>query len=261
MKIFKAVAEFQSVSKAARKLDYVQSNVSKRIEKIERELGCALFIRTNKGMSLLPAGEVFLSYCIEIIAIMDNITEQFINEKQTIRIGATQSISKHYLSQTFLQEKRVVRTKSMDELVLLLKQEELDFIILNREITDGKLKKVSVFEEEIAWLVSNHYSSEWGEKPVLISRDKACPYRKATLDYLAQQKEKNVQLIELDTLDILVSMVEENQALAVLPKIVLKSNPHLQELTLNNFDNVPLVVYQLMSNRKEYELKDIINQF
>lgn len=153
----------------------------------------------------------------------------------------------------------MVRTKSIEELVLLLKQGELDFILLNREIIDEELKKVSVIEEEIAWLASTHYSSKWGEKPVLISRDKACPYRKATLDYLAQQKKPTIQLIELDTLDILVSMIEQNQALAVLPKIALKSSPNLQELTITSFDNVPLVVYQLKNNHKEYEIKNLFN--
>lgn len=59
MKIVKEVAELQSVSKAACKLDDVQSNVSKRIEKLEKELGCTLFNLTNKGMFLLPAGEIF----------------------------------------------------------------------------------------------------------------------------------------------------------------------------------------------------------
>lgn len=65
----------------------------------------------------------------------------------------------------------MVRTKSIEELVLLLKQGELDFILLNREIIDEELKKVSVIEEEIAWLASTYYSSKWGEKLVLISRD------------------------------------------------------------------------------------------
>ncbi|SPC41348.1 hypothetical protein CDIMF43_300013 [Carnobacterium divergens] len=34
-------------------------------------------------------------------------------------------------------------------------------------------------------------------------------------------------------------------------KIALKSSPHLQELTITRFDNVPLIVYQLTNNHKE----------
>lgn len=54
-------------------------------------------------------------------------------------------------------------------------------------------------------------------------------------------------------------MVEQNQALAVLPKIALKASPNLQELTITSFDNVPLVVYQLTNNHKEYEIKNLFN--
>ena len=67
MKIFIEVAHSSSVSKTANKLGYVQSNISKRIEKIETELNCTLFLRTNKGMKLLPEGELFLTYCNEIL--------------------------------------------------------------------------------------------------------------------------------------------------------------------------------------------------
>ncbi|WP_319020741.1 LysR family transcriptional regulator [Bacillus sp. B1-b2] len=49
LKIFKQVAELQSVSRAAEKLGYVQSNVSQRIKKLEDELGVPLFMRNNRG--------------------------------------------------------------------------------------------------------------------------------------------------------------------------------------------------------------------
>lgn len=48
LEIFKAVAIEQSVTKAAEKLNYVQSNVTARIQRLEQELGVPLFYRYHK---------------------------------------------------------------------------------------------------------------------------------------------------------------------------------------------------------------------
>lgn len=50
LRIFKQVAEQQSISKAAEKLGYVQSNISQRIKGLEHELGVPLIIRNNRGL-------------------------------------------------------------------------------------------------------------------------------------------------------------------------------------------------------------------
>ncbi|RKJ16706.1 LysR family transcriptional regulator, partial [Butyricicoccus sp. 1XD8-22] len=52
LRIFKQVAELQSISKAAENLGYVQSNISQRIKSLEDELGIRLFVRNNRGVTL-----------------------------------------------------------------------------------------------------------------------------------------------------------------------------------------------------------------
>lgn len=43
LKVFQAIAEEGSISRAAEKLDYVQSNVTMRLRRLEEELGVLLF--------------------------------------------------------------------------------------------------------------------------------------------------------------------------------------------------------------------------
>ncbi len=62
LKIFQAVAREGSITKAAQSLNYVQSNVTARIQVMERNLKLPLFIRTNRWMTLTPAGEILLKY-------------------------------------------------------------------------------------------------------------------------------------------------------------------------------------------------------
>lgn len=141
MKIFIEVAHSSSVSKTATKLGYVQSNISKRIEKIETELNCKLFLRTNKGMKLLPEGELFLTYCNEILAIMTRVNASFSMNSKILKIGATQNISHHYLSSALFSETISVYTKPIPDLISFLKQSVIDLLIINREIDDDSLKE------------------------------------------------------------------------------------------------------------------------
>ncbi len=56
LKVFQAIAEEGSISRAAEKLDYVQSNVTMRLRRLEEELGVLLFYRKPKGVQLTEKG-------------------------------------------------------------------------------------------------------------------------------------------------------------------------------------------------------------
>ena len=70
LKIFQAVARKGSISKAAESLHYVQSNVTNRIQQLERLLQTQLFYRTNRGMTLTPAGENLLKDADRILQLL-----------------------------------------------------------------------------------------------------------------------------------------------------------------------------------------------
>ena len=56
-RIFYNVAKYKSFSKAADVLMRNQPNITKFINNLENQLGCKLFIRTNRGATLTPEGE------------------------------------------------------------------------------------------------------------------------------------------------------------------------------------------------------------
>ncbi|MGQ8972414.1 LysR family transcriptional regulator [Bacillus altitudinis] len=67
LEVFKAVAIEQSITKAAQKLNYVQSNVTARIQRLEQELGVPLLYRYHKKISLTPAGRELLPYVNKLL--------------------------------------------------------------------------------------------------------------------------------------------------------------------------------------------------
>ena len=71
LKYFEEVAQSGGMSRAARKLNTVQSNVTRRIRTLESELNVSLFNRTGRGVSLTPAGEQLLPFAIRVARLID----------------------------------------------------------------------------------------------------------------------------------------------------------------------------------------------
>ena len=55
-RIFYYVAQYKSFSRAAEILENNQPNITRCMNNLENELGCKLFVRTNRGVTLTPEG-------------------------------------------------------------------------------------------------------------------------------------------------------------------------------------------------------------
>jgi len=60
LRVFEAVARLGGMNRAAAELNTVQSNVTARIQALEAEIGCTLFERHSRGVSLTQAGRRLL---------------------------------------------------------------------------------------------------------------------------------------------------------------------------------------------------------
>lgn len=56
-RIFYYVAQYKSFTKAAEALNNNQPNITRCMNNLEQDLGCKLFARTNRGVSLTPEGQ------------------------------------------------------------------------------------------------------------------------------------------------------------------------------------------------------------
>ncbi|HTJ95821.1 MAG TPA: LysR substrate-binding domain-containing protein [Pararobbsia sp.] len=71
LEIFRAVASDLSITRAARRLGRVPSNVTTRIQQLEAELGVALFVRDGNRLTLSGEGQRFIGYADRLIALAD----------------------------------------------------------------------------------------------------------------------------------------------------------------------------------------------
>jgi DNA-binding transcriptional LysR family regulator len=93
LRVFVAVAENLSFTRAAERLFLTQSAVSHQILRLEGELGTPLFDRKGRTISLLPAGKVLLPHAkriLDAIREVTNIVQQVVRaDAGSLRIGAS----------------------------------------------------------------------------------------------------------------------------------------------------------------------------
>ncbi|SAL32535.1 LysR family transcriptional regulator [Caballeronia sordidicola] len=91
--IFCVVAAELSVTRAAKRLGRVQSNVTTRIQQLEEELGVALFRRDGNRLTLSAEGERFLGYANRMLALADEARQVLAPQAPsgTLRIGTMES--------------------------------------------------------------------------------------------------------------------------------------------------------------------------
>ncbi|ANN69667.1 LysR family transcriptional regulator [Bordetella bronchialis] len=93
LEIFRAVAQEQSVTRAAKRLRRVQSNVTTRVRNLEEDLGAALFQRGGRRMVLTPEGQRLLDYAERILALAAEARQAVRDEapRGPLRLGSMEA--------------------------------------------------------------------------------------------------------------------------------------------------------------------------
>jgi DNA-binding transcriptional LysR family regulator len=103
LKYFLAVANAGNITQAAKDLHITQPTLSRQIMDLERNLGCELFIRKHKQLTLSDSGFLFQQRAKEIAQLADKACRE-ISEQQgqlggTISIACVESIASTLLPQ------------------------------------------------------------------------------------------------------------------------------------------------------------------
>ena len=94
-RIFYYVAQYKSFTKAAQMLDNNQPNITRCMNNLESEIGCKLFIRSNRGISLTPEGQRLYEHvaagCEQFAAGECELAKDKGLERGLINIGASET--------------------------------------------------------------------------------------------------------------------------------------------------------------------------
>lgn len=73
--LLSVLAQEMNMRKAAERLFVSQPALSQRLQTIEKDWGTRLFIRSQKGLSLTPAGEHVIQFVDEVLAKQEKVRE------------------------------------------------------------------------------------------------------------------------------------------------------------------------------------------
>lgn len=184
---FVAIAETGTFVQAAAKVNRTQSALSLQIKKLETQLGCELFDRTGRRVSLTPQGEIFLGYARRMIQLQweafSRLREPDIEGE--IRFGTPEDFATHYLPDVlarFRQHHPRVQLNVACDLTLNLMdgfhRGEYDVILAKRDPQRVK-GGTKVWREPLVWAAADGYRPE--ERLSLVLSPQPCIYRARAL--------------------------------------------------------------------------------
>jgi DNA-binding transcriptional LysR family regulator len=230
LRIFRKVAREKSISKAAAKMGYVQSNITAHIHNLEEEIGVILFIRHSKGVTLTNEGKQLLVFADQIIALLNNAKLQFQKSEPTIKIWATQTIAAHRLPAMLSAYKKIypsinfsVSTQPQSNLVESLADGKFDCAFINTALLDHpKLTSIFLFQEKLTFIAPKHLKpEEFVYQPIIVTNDLECPYRNLLESWIIKKTAKKPNIIGYDTLEGIIEAVSLGIGISLLPLSVL----------------------------------------
>ena len=175
LRYFVKTAETRNFSHAASCLNIAQTSLSQQIKHLEDELGTQLFIRDSHSLQLTEAGEVILPFALRTIqdaeACVDRINDLRKLLTGTLNIGVTHSFSpiltESVISFIKMYPKIKVNIvyKQMNELMELLSNRELDFVLAFKPIqTFPNVESHILFQNTLSAIVGKNHPLASKEK-------------------------------------------------------------------------------------------------
>jgi LysR family transcriptional regulator, cell division regulator len=244
LKIFAAVAAEASVTRAAQRLDYVQSNVTARIKQLEQELGTPLFYRHTRGMLLTPAGKTLLGYTERVLCLLDEAREAVRASgvmSRELGLGATEinaAVRLPPLLVSYHQENPqvdlVLSVATSGELVKAVLAYQLDGAFVQGPIEHPDLEAEVAFVEELVLVTAAGVPGlDALRSRVALVFCQGCGYRERLERMLREHDARPYRLMEFGTLDGILNCVVAGMGVTVLPRCVIQGLGYAGRVTLH----------------------------
>ncbi len=255
-RLFCAVAECESISRAA-EMNYIsQPAISKAITKMEESLGTQLFVRNHRGVTLTDEGKLLyeqLKVAFDIIKEGEDKLRR-INELGIgrLRLGASAVLCKHmllpYLKKFIADNPHVkitVECQSSSKLIRLLADGRIDVALMVKPDNLSDISFYSLGEIEDVFVSTNQYienlhirgDSTVFEEANIMLLDGANVSRMHVDRYFKENNIVPEHILEVSGMDMLIEFVKTGIGVACVIKQFVE-----QELSDGSLTEIPLSV-------------------
>jgi len=245
LRIFKAVAEYGSISKAAKELNYAQSNITTRMQQLENSLQTVLFYRHNKGITLTAKGELLVTYADKIFRLLDETKKIMRDEEEPqgpLGIGSMETTAAVHLPaflsnyhSAYPQVDLNLKTGPTSQHIEEVLNYKLDGAFVSGPLSHPDLIVKKVFKEELVLvgnlLLSRFLESERVGNLTLLVLHKGCFYREKFEHWLREEGVRPSKVMEFGSLDALMGCIAAGLGVTLLPLSIVQRYSHLEEVT------------------------------
>ena len=246
--VFAAAARHGSVTRAARALSTVQSNVTTRIRLLERELAVQLFHRSHRGITLTDKGQQLLPYAQQMLSLVENAKAALSNTRDvggTLQIGALHSTASARLPDVLkvyatrhAQVDISVDTGTSAELIEKVLDSRLDGAFVSGAEDHPDLDVVTSFVEELVIITPATYRTlraylKQSTMPKLLVFKAGCHYRQRLERYLGTEGVSVLSPMEFGTIDGIIGCVAAGLGISMLPRSLIERSARRKEVAIH----------------------------
>ncbi|WP_429924433.1 LysR family transcriptional regulator [Agrobacterium vitis] len=270
LRYFWAVAHEGSLTRAAQHMNLSQSALSVQIQKLEHQMGHALFERVGKKLVLTEAGQIAFDYADTVFKagdeLMSTLSGRPTSSRQVLRVGALTTLSRNFQLE-FLRPlvgrsdvELIVRSGNMRDLLAQLEAHAVDVVLANSAAPrDARsLLRNHLLNEQPVSLVgrprpggqSFKFPDDLRTEPLLLpSLDS--DIRVAFDRILEMAGIRPIILAEVDDMAMLRLLAREREGLTLVPPIVVRDE--LEAGVLIEHCRIPEVIesfYAIIQKRR-----------
>lgn len=247
--ILKILAEEGNMRKAAERLFLSQPALSQRLQSIEKGWGTQLFLRSQKGLTPTPSGELVIQYANEMATRREEVYEQLQSLTQkvhgTLKIACASIVGHTWLPQVlkeFVQKypdaKISLMTGWSSEIVKALYDGEAHIGIV-RGHSDWKGRKTHLFRDTM-YLVDKEIKSLdevfETERPFIQFKSDSNYYQEIQQWWQRQFSSSPKHQITVDQIETCKQMALNGIGYAILPSITLTGEEDVNRINLVSDD-------------------------
>jgi DNA-binding transcriptional LysR family regulator len=187
LRSFAAVVSHHSFAAAAVHLDRTQSAITQQMQRLEEQIGHALFVKQGRQKRLTEQGERLLTYAHHMLALNDEALRSLRQGplEGNLRIGAPHDVAETMLPLLLTEVARTSPLLQLDihigrspYLMTSLKSGEVDMIISNRADPQSQFEGVVLRNSPTVWLCAAGYVHDPTKPVPLIMADGPSIFRR-----------------------------------------------------------------------------------
>lgn len=244
LKTFKAVVDEGGIKGAADKLHTVQSNITNRIKKLERELDTKLFNLVGRKLQLTPSGQQLFEYASQILQLEYQAVSAILHDKGSyeLRVGMPETFAAIHMPFALKKLKKnhsEIRTKiytdTSDRLVSAVLNNKVDCAALGNAPKHKNLITFPIFKEELVMVTP----LEGGYDPVLFVRDEGCGYRKRAIFWQQEAGRENEELMVMSSADGILGCISAGIGYTIIGKDMVIGSRYEESLAIHPVSHGP----------------------